>query len=77
MKMIRNIIAGGFVLAVIGFNIVRSDRFTSENGVLSNVKALQASAGEAWCDDTSKNPCSISVPNGPTVTGVGQSHAKW
>jgi len=76
MKRIRNIIAAVLVITVIGLNIIRSNSANSTESLL-NVQALQASAGEAWCDDTSKNPCTIYMPFGPTISGIGQPHGVW
>jgi hypothetical protein len=44
---------------------------------LRNVKMLQVSAGEAECVNESNNPCSVRLPNGAIIEGIGQPKATW
>jgi hypothetical protein len=68
-------------LAILGlclfvFNLTLKSSATASNEVkLSNIHALQASAGEAWCDGSSTSVCTIEV-GGVKGTGTGQPHIK-
>lgn len=68
------VLAGGLLV----FNLtLRSDVSTSQGVGLSNIRALQASSSEAYCDQSSSSVCTITVyANGMayTATGTGQPH---
>jgi len=77
MKTGRNILFGFLTLGLLGLNIVRTNSLGSTNDNLGNIAALQASAGEAWCDTSTQNPCTITAKDGTKVSGVGQPHVIW
>ena len=73
-------IFSSFVLLVcaIAFNFsINSKNIGTSNFSLRNINALQASAGEATCKDTSTNKCTITLPNGVKLEGTGQPYTEW
>lgn len=77
MKKSHKVLIAAFAVALIGLNLSKNvNAQISASTLLSNVIALQASAGEAWCDTTTQNTCTISS-GGNSVTGLGQPHLTW
>lgn len=64
-----------FALGLIVLNFSLKSDATATNGFsLSNIHALQASAGEAWCDGSSSSTCTITVQGVLVAQGTGQPH---
>jgi len=64
-----------FALGLIVLNFSLKREANGSNGfALSNIHALQASAGEAWCDGSSSTTCTITVKGVLVAQGTGQPH---
>lgn len=65
---------GVFAAGLIILNFSLKSDVTASNISLSNIHALQASAGEAWCDGSSSTTCTITVKDVLVAQGTGQPH---
>jgi len=77
MKKLRKVLLVTFAAGLIGMNLSANSRNNLlESFSLSNLSALRAFAGEAWCDTTTQNDCSITKGD-VTITGKGQPRATF
>ena len=66
------------LLGAIAFNFsINLKKIGTSDFSLRNINALQASATEATCKDTSTNKCTITLPNGVVIEGTGQPYTEW
>ena len=75
MKIIYRACLGVLVVVVIGLNLSKTGTAkTFSNARLVNLAALQSFAGDAGCEPTTQNDCSITV-QGVTLKGKGQPYS--
>jgi hypothetical protein len=67
MKKVSAFALGIAAIGFVAFNVTVSQQKKATTGSLSNIKTLQASAGEFNCDKSNSNSCTI---DGKAYTGV-------
>ncbi len=76
MKSIKKVMVGMLLFGFMTMNFILGYFSNpSDNSIsLQNLKALQASATEAWCDQTNEQECTITVhgENGGIFTGTSK-----
>jgi len=55
------------------FNVHLNTKVKGKSGsvTVANISAVEASAGEAYCNPVNQNVCTIKAPDGTSGTGVG------
>jgi hypothetical protein len=64
-------IAVAFGGIVFNLHLNTNQKSKSTSVTISNISAVEASAGEAYCNPVNQNVCTITAPDGTKGTGVG------